>query len=446
MSALPPVDRALPFRPFAHQRRAHALRIKNRFNVLVWPRRHGKTVFSVMELVLGALGCTRENGSYAYLCPFLKQAKQIAWLYLQRFGRAVPGHVVNESELSVTFPNGAKVRLYGADNPDAIRGVYFDGVVLDEVADMKPMLWGEIIRPALTDRQGWALFVGTPKGVNLFSDLYFGATSGKAEWQGWGADLMRASQSDVLPKEEIEDARRQMSPAQFAQEFEVDFQAAVDNVLIRLDDVLEAQRRAYTQHDYHYAPKVLGVDVARYGDDRTVIFRRQGFVAFRPVVLQGASTMDVAGAVAREIDEWQPDATFVDAGGVGAGVIDRLIQLRRPVISVDFGGRPLSPRFENKRAEMWWQMAEWVKSASLPDMVELTKDLTSPTFTYANAKGKLQLESKDDMRARGLPSTDFGDALCTTFSFPVVPKAMVESQGRQSKDQDYDPYNHQEVQ
>ncbi len=429
----------LPFKPYAHQRAAHAQRLAFRFLVLVWHRRAGKTVFAILELLMAALATKQPRARFGYVAPLLKQAKSVAWDYLKHFARAVPGCITNESELQVELPNGARLRLFGADNPDGLRGLYFDGVVLDEVADMHPQVWGEIIRPALADRQGWALFIGTPKGVNLFSELYYRAL----KEEGWKADLRRASDTAVIPQDELEQARREMSAAQYAQEMECDFASAVDDVLLKLDEVLGAQKRAIGEGEYSFAPKVLGVDVARYGDDRTVLFPRQGLVGFRPTILKGSDTMATASRVAQLVDEWRPDATFVDVGGVGGGVIDRLQQLKYPVIPVDFGSKANNPRFENKRAEMWWDMAAWTKAgACLPDLPELTQDLSAPRYTYANQRGRLQLESKDDMRARGLPSPDVGDALACTFAFPVAKKSEFQQSNRRWKEQqDYDPYN-----
>jgi hypothetical protein len=425
----------LPYKPYPHQRAAAALMKAVRFVVLVWHRRAGKTVFAVLALLLAALACRKERGRFGYIAPLLKQAKSVAWDYLKHFARLIPGANINEGELYVELPNAARVRLFGADNPDGLRGIYLDGVVLDEVAQMKGEMWGEIVRPALTDREGWACFIGTPKGVNLFSELFQHAL--KQTEDGWGADLKRWSDTGVLRPEEVDQARREMSPSQFAQEFECDFSAAVDDVLLRLDVVLEAQRRKVGEVEYNFAAKVLGVDVARYGDDSNVIFPRQGLVAFRPTVLRGLDTMAVAGRVAQAIDTFKPDATFVDTGGIGAGVVDRLHQLGHSVVPVDFGGRANDARFENKRAEMWWLMADWVKAGCLPDNEDLTRDLTAPRYTYANARGRLQLESKDDMRARGLPSPDRGDALATTFHSPVVPKSMTAR--RQQTVHEYHP-------
>jgi phage terminase large subunit-like protein len=437
MSALVPkqVEVRLKFTPFAHQAVAHDMRETFRFLVLVWHRRGGKTVFAVIELLLAALCCVRPNGRFAYIAPFLSQAKTVAWPYLRQFSSAIPGVLVNESECSVRLPNGAVVRLFGADNPDALRGNYFDGVVLDEVADMRPHVWAEIIRPALADRQGWACFIGTPKGTNLFSELYHRAARGE---EGWGCGLLRAQDTGIIAPAEIEAARREMSASQFAQEFECDFAASVDDVLIRLEVVLAAEKRVYAEKDYSFAAKVLGVDVARYGDDATVLTPRQGLACFKQRTLRGLSTMDTAAHVAEAAAKWKPDAIMVDVGGVGAAVVDRLEQLGVSVMPVDFGSKAIDPRYENKRAEIWSEMATWLASGRVPVSVELQRDLTAPRYSYANARGRFQLESKDDMRKRGLPSPDHGDSLACTFAFPVVPGA--DSKKRVTSVTEYDPH------
>jgi len=140
-----------------------------RWAVLVCHRRAGKTVATICDTIRRAVTENKPDARYAYIAPYYAQAKNIAWDYLLKF--AEPAIVkANQSELWVELVNGAKIRLFGADNPDALRGLYLDGVVLDEYADMKPRLWGEIVRPLLSDRQGWATFIGTPKGHNAFYD------------------------------------------------------------------------------------------------------------------------------------------------------------------------------------------------------------------------------------------------------------------------------------
>ena len=137
-----------------------------RFNVLVCHRRFGKTVLAVNETIDRALRCERENPRFAYIAPFYRQAKQVAWDYMKRFTAPLPGSSAHETELRIDFAGGRRLQLFGADNPDSLRGMYFDGVVFDEYALMPQRVWTEIVRPALADREGWAIFIGTPRKGN----------------------------------------------------------------------------------------------------------------------------------------------------------------------------------------------------------------------------------------------------------------------------------------
>ncbi len=194
-----------------------------RFNVLVCHRRFGKTVLCVNELIDQALRSRLERPRYAYVAPFYKQAKAVAWDYLKHYTQPIPKVARHETELRVDLPNGARIQLYGADNYDALRGIYLDGAVMDEYAQMPPKAWSEVIRPAIADRAGFAIFIGTPRGRNAFAELYETARDDSA----WLARLYRASETGILGREELELARRQMSEEEFAQEFECSFDAAV---------------------------------------------------------------------------------------------------------------------------------------------------------------------------------------------------------------------------
>ena len=209
------------YRPRPLQAEIH--RRLQRFSVLVCHRRFGKTVLCVNELIDRALRATVTRPRYAYIAPFYRQAKQVAWDYLKAYTAPVPERTLNETELRIDLPNGARIQLHGADNPDALRGIYLDGAVLDEYAQMSPTLWGEVIRPALADRSGWAIFIGTPKGHNAFWRRFEEARADPA----WYAGLFRASQTGVLAPAELAAARRDMSPEEYAQEFECSFEAAI---------------------------------------------------------------------------------------------------------------------------------------------------------------------------------------------------------------------------
>lgn len=199
-----------------------------RFSVLVCHRRFGKTVLAINEIVDKGLRCLLKNPQYAYLAPFYGQAKRVAWDYLKEFTKNIPGVTYNEAELRVDIPRpdrGDRIRfiLLGADNPNAMRGMYFDGVVLDEYAEMDPYVWSQVIRPALSDRLGWALFIGTPKGENHFYDVYKHAQNNSE----WYAGLFRASETKIVAEEELRDAAKNMTPEEYAQEFECSFTAAL---------------------------------------------------------------------------------------------------------------------------------------------------------------------------------------------------------------------------
>ena len=215
------VEIEIPYQPRKHQAEVHES--LTRFNVLVCHRRFGKTVLGVNELIKRALTTKLEAPRAAYIAPLYRQAKAVAWDYLLKYTTPIPKRQVNQAELRVDLPNGGRVQLFGADNPDSLRGLYFDFVVLDEPAQMSGRVWGEVVRPALADRAGGVLFIGTPQGHNAFWEIWEQARKDDE----WLARMYRASETDIVAKEELERARRAMSPEQYAQEFECSFQAAI---------------------------------------------------------------------------------------------------------------------------------------------------------------------------------------------------------------------------
>lgn len=198
-----------------------------RWAVVVAHRRCGKTVACIQRLVKEALQSKRSRPRYAYFAPLLKQAKTVAWDYLKTAARAIAGTTAHETELRVDFPNGAQIRLYGADNPDAVRGIYLDGVVLDEAADMSPRIFPEILRPALSDRKGWCVWIGTPKGRNEFYHLWQMA---QAE-DDWFTLMLKASDTGLIDADELADARKMMSSDEYDQEYLCSFDAAIKGAI-----------------------------------------------------------------------------------------------------------------------------------------------------------------------------------------------------------------------
>lgn len=406
----------LGYKPRAWQRECHLNR--RRFTVLALHRRAGKTELALRELVDKALRFDQELGLFFYVAPLLKQAKAIAWLRLKQIVQPLVmaglAESPNESELWVRLHNGSTIRVYGADSPDRMRGVRLDGVVLDEVAQMKPEVWDDILQPALSDRRGWALFIGTPKGVNLFSKLFFDARN-KPDWH---AALYTVHDTEAVDHDEVLRLQAEMSEMSWRREYLCDFSAAGDEQLISLADIEEASRRHLRRDQYDFAPVILGVDPARFGDDRSVIATRQGLHCRPFRVYTKVDNMALAGYVAQAVEDTHADAVFIDAGN-GAGVIDKLRQMGFDVTEVHFGGRPSRPRYVNKRSEMWFEMREWVMAGgAIPGDTALKQDLAAPVYKF-DVQDRVMLESKDDIKARGLPSPDLGDALALTFAFPV---------------------------
>lgn len=418
------------------QRECALLSNAKRFVVLALHRRAGKTEIALKKLLDAAVKNTLDLPMYFYVAPYLKQAKIIAWSRLkQMVSPLIPYGMVDisESELCVTFKhNSATIRIFGADNPDAMRGVRLDGAVIDEVAQCKTEVWEEIIQPALSDRLGWCWFIGTPKGINLFSSLFFAASS----LADWVAARYTVYDTDALDPVEVARLRESMSEQAFAREYLCDFSASGDDQLLSLTDAEAASHRKHAPGSMDYAPRIIGVDPARFGGDRSVIFMRQGLQAFTPLVFRGIDNMELAGHVAQKIDSWMSDAVFIDSGA-GAGVIDRLRQLGYDVNEVNFGGKPSDNRYTNKRTEMWYELADWVRSGgAIPNDNALKLELATPTYKF-DTSNRIALESKDEIKKRlpGAGSPDLADALALTFAFPVAKKRLFSPNNRH----DYDP-------
>jgi len=196
-----------------------------RFACIVAHRRCGKTVASVNELLIRALYTPKEDARYAYIAPYYRQAKDVAWSYLKDAARPFikSEKDIRESELRVKLINGSWITLYGSDNPDTLRGIYLDGVVIDEIGDARPTLWEEVVLPTLADRKGWAVFIGTPKGKNH----YYRINERAKEDPNWFQLTLKASQTHVLPEEDLAEMKAQMSDDQYEQELECSFEAAV---------------------------------------------------------------------------------------------------------------------------------------------------------------------------------------------------------------------------
>lgn len=233
-----PVSRVtIPYFPRSQWEGFHAS--KARWRVAVAHRRAGKTVAFVNEAGRGALSCPLPNPRFGYVAPFLNQAKAIAWDYVHQFFNAIPGVRFNEAELRCDFPNGGRLRLFGADNADAMRGHGFDGLILDEFGDFDARMWTDVLRPTLSDRNGWAAFAGTPRGKNRFYELRQQASAGTDGWALWE---LKASETGILSASELADARMSMDESSYLREYECSFDAAIEGAYYA-KEMLDAEKR-----------------------------------------------------------------------------------------------------------------------------------------------------------------------------------------------------------
>jgi phage terminase large subunit len=251
-----PRDAFVPF----HNRKA-------RFATLVCHRRAGKTVAAVNDLIIGALECKLPKPQLAYIAPNYQQAKRIAWEYLKQFAAPLIAQV-HESELRVTLKNEAKIYLLGAEKADSLRGIYLDGAILDEYAQIRPSAVGQVILPCLSDRGGWLVATGTPRGKNHFYDAYNRSVADPTQF----ALLLKASTSGIIPKEELTLLRSQMDDSDYLQEFECSWTASLKGAIYgtEMDRAEQEGRVKYFDLDPN-----LPIDVVAdlgYTDDTVLAF------------------------------------------------------------------------------------------------------------------------------------------------------------------------------
>lgn len=324
-------------------------------------------------------------------------------------------------------------RSYAKDaNPEAIgrslSGLHsrYPFILLDETGGMPPAV-GQKASQAFTGGvvDGLIAAAGNPTSTNGL--LHTICTT---ERHLWTIITITADPDDPkrTPRVDVEHAREQIklhgrdNPWVMATILGL-FPPSAFNALLSVDEVEAAMRRSLREDAYSWSQKRLGIDVARFGDDRSVIFPRQGLMAFRPVELRGMRTTDIAARVMIAKDKWGSEAEFIDdTGHWGHGVIDNLIAAGHSPLGIQFHAPALDPRYKNRRAEMWLKMAEWVKRGGcLPNIPEFVAELTTPTYTFSG--GKFILEEKDQVKKRLGRSPDLGDGLALTFSIPDAPAA-----------------------
>ena len=338
----------------------------------------------------------------------------------------------------------------------ALSGLHsqFPFILLDEIGEM-PLAVGRTAEQIFTGNPTDALIAAAGNPTSTSGLLYHLCTKLRGQWL---VVTITADPDDPkrTPRVDIELAREQIrengrdNPWVMATILGL-FPTVGFNALLGIEDVEKAMKRHYHITDYDHAAKILGVDVARQGDDRSVLFPRQGLVAFRPKIFRNLRSNILAGHVSQAEDKWRPDGTIVDGtGGWGSGVIDAGQSLGRTWFDCQFAGKAFNPKYANKRAEIWFAMAEWIKNGgAMPYIPELITELTAPTFTFQG--DRLLIEPKEQIKKRTGKSPDLADALAVTFAFPIAkgqksakrqtgeydPVARAAKQMRQ--EQDYNP-------
>ena len=326
---------------------------------------------------------------------------------------------------------GVEGRLWSAENPDAYAGVHnFDGVlvIFDEASGIDDSIWAVTsgFFTENTPNRFWMAFSNPRRNTGYFYECF----NSKREF--WTTKVVDARTVEGTDKQVYQQIIDEYGPESSQAHVEVygQFPSEGDDQFISANLVDDAMQRP--QYKDLSAPIVIGVDPARFGADATVIAIRQGrdIVSIRRH--RGDDTMTVVGHVIDVIEEYRPTLVVIDEGGLGAGIVDRLKEQRYKVKGINFGNKSKNPvMYGNKRAEMWGAMKDWLKTASIPLDRFLKTDLISPMMK-PDSKGTIFLESKKDMKARGLASPDAADAICVTFAFPVAHREAREPTQRRT--------------
>lgn len=340
------------------------------------------------------------------------------------------------------------------DNTESFAGLHNKGrrilVLFDEASAISDKIW-EVAEGALTDEGTqiiWLAFGNPTRGTGRFREC-FGRF--KNRWKTFQIDSRTVEGTNKAELQDQVDAYGEDSDFVRVR-VRGEFPRAGSMQFIAGDVVNNARRR----DPYHKVgdPRIMGVDVSRYGDDESVITKRVGRDAASHawVTLRNVDTMSLAARVVKEAEEFKPDAIFVDGGGVGGGVVDRLNMLRMPVIEVQFGSKSdnINPERESqivyadKAAEMWGAMNDWLRGGSIPDDPALEMQLTGREYGFVLKEGKdaIKLEKKSDMKKRGLDSPDRADGLALTFAYDVQGSdhtAILKPGSKTLHNSNYDP-------
>lgn len=404
---------------------------------LVWHRRAGKDK-SVLNLTIGEM--FKRVGSYYHCFPEYGQGRKILWDGIDKEGFKVLSHFPpeiikhkNSSEMKIETINGSIWQIIGADNYDSLVGPNPVGLVMSEwgVSDKYPKAW-DYFRPILAENGGWAVFPYTPRGRNHGFNLYQMAMGNP----DWFCQLLTVEDTHAISPADIQAERDSgMGEEMIQQEFYCSFIASTENIVIPFEFIQSSIGR---QVSFEQSPRLAGLDVARFGNDRTCIVIRQGGEIMLIEVWQGQNLAFTTGKVAAMHREGLFDMVAVDAIGMGAGVADYLQAVGVPTIAVNVSETPSeSSRFAMLRDELWWLAREWFQSRTCSiskalhpkTMTALIADIQDIHYDYLPS-GKIKIETKASMKERLGFSPDVGDALCLTFH-PSLRMAITKSYKKQ---------------
>lgn len=402
----------------------------------MWHRRSGK---DLTALNWTATAMYERVGTYFHCFPEYNQGRKVMWDGMDGNGRKFTDHIprdlrksTNNTEMKIELnqPKGSESgsiwQIIGADNYDSVVGANPVGIVFSEwaISDKYQQAW-DYFRPMLVENGGWAVFIYTPRGRNHGWDLYQDALNN----QDWFCQLLTVDDTGVVSKEDIERERRSgYSEDMIQQEFYCSFIASTEDIVIPWGLIQPSLDRDAV---YPRSPRIAGLDVARFGNDRTaLVIRRAGEI----IHVETWGQSDLVATAGRVQDRYRAkmfDAVAVDSIGIGAGVADILRNNNIPVAMVQVSEKPMDQeRFDSTRDELWWRLREWfeegacsISRALLPHQKQaLLKDIQDIRFKYSPS-GKIKIESKKDMKTRLGYSPDVGDALCLTFTHKIRNKA-----------------------
>ncbi len=420
----------------------------------VWHRRGGKDLTFVN---ITATKMAQRKGIYYYFFPTYGQGKKILWDGMTKDGTKfldyIPEQITtkkNDTEMKIEIVNGSILQVVGTDNFDSIMGTNPVGCVFSEYSLQDPRAW-DFIRPILLENGGWAIFNFTPRGLNHAKDLLDMARA-NPEWFCQVLTVEDTTDFDgnrIVTDEMIESERRSgMSETLIQQEYYCDFLHSTANILIPYEIIKEAIDR---QIDYEHGIKIGGLDVARFGDDSTVLAVRLGGM---PIYFDKWQKVDTAETVRRVIDLYRKrhfDVLCVDSIGIGAGVADMLREKDYfPVYDVNVAETAgETERFSRLRDELWWKLRDWFygRKCKLPKIKyidEFIDDISKVTYDYVKGTERIKVASKADMKVLMGHSPDVADAFMMTFSVGLddVARDMKPTKVNQQQytDNYYDPF------